>query len=463
MNIHVPDYVLKIVKQLQNKNYSAYIVGGAVRDSLLGISPKDWDVATSALPEQIKEVFSDGSLFKAHPIGEKYGTITVAYCNDRYDSVGKPVDRFVEVTTFRKDGVYFDGRRPDKVEFVDDITQDLSRRDFTMNAMAYDPVSKVLLDPFGGYEHLQAGRLKFVGNAAKRIIEDPLRILRAVRFAAKYHLSFCISEEEEIREHRCLLNRVSIERINKEFSEMLLGNSPVEALFDLCLLDLMFLISPMHKLGQRQTQTYPHKHNVMLHMFNVVGGLAGCGNLPLLLAGLFHDIGKPLCATEDDRGIHFYGHEKISAAIAKEELKRLKYPSDVINKTVLLIENHMFSEDMKDKGIRNLVKRVNYDWDIIDDLFELKESEIKSMQPDFWVKKREPLAKLKERVNKLRNAMITMHNLPINGTDIIEELKIQPGKEVGNALELAHKFSWDGSKSKKEILNYLKGDISWRI
>lgn len=452
---NIPRCALLAIERLQSKGYQAYIVGGAVRDSLLGQKPQDWDISTSALPVEVESIFSD---CKTIPTGKEHGTITVLVPDESNTS------RMVEITTFRKDDVYFDGRRPSRVEFVDDIVGDLSRRDFTINAMAYNPTSNELIDPFGGREHLEMGIISFVGDAKKRIIEDPLRMMRAIRFATKYQFAICATSGHAIWNYSYMLNRVSIERINDELAKMMLGEFPGDSLSRLSEYQILELILPMHKLSLHQEQTFPHTESVLGHSVDVVANLGGCGNLPLLLAGLFHDVAKPLCASQDDRGIHFYGHAQISSQIARHELRRLRFSNDTVDRVVFLVRNHMFDENMKDRGIRRLIERANFNWGLIDDLFELKKADLKSMHPDFLAAKKEQIENLYEKVKSFKHKKILhVRDLPINGNDIIQYFDIKPSKEIGQALKSALEYSFDAPRSKSEILRHLEqNQVQWR-
>lgn len=430
--MNIPHDVLHIARTLKDHGFHGYIVGGAVRDLIMNRSPKDWDVATNATPDQVESIFT-----KTVPTGKKHGTITVFVDGDGY-----------EITTFRQDGDYTDGRRPDSVTFANDVTVDLARRDFTINAMAYDPLTDSLVDPFSGVDHCKNRILRFVGNGRDRIVEDPLRILRGVRFAAEYNLCIDPDNYDLYSFYSFLINRISAERIRAELSKMLMGENPLKALRLLDSFGLLRLISPMHGLADGMAQCDPHMYDVLGHTLMTVRYLRDMtDDLPLLLAGLFHDIGKPLAQTIDNDGrIRFYGHDISGASIARDDLSRLRFPNVIIDTTCLLIRHHMFDLDMGPKGVRRLLKALGAD--LFAKLLLLKKADILATghNPD------QDLAKLDKIKNLASSTQDSDLQLAINGYDLMD-IGVTPGPMMGQALAyLGDLVLDDPTKNRKDDL-----------
>lgn len=306
----VPSGARTIIRGLQNEGFSAYVVGGCVRDSLLGLEPKDWDICTSAKPEEMKEYFTRCSV-RTIDTGLQHGTITVDL-----ERNGK-----FEVTTYRVDGNYSDSRHPDSVEFVDDIEQDLSRRDFTINAMAYN--TTVIVDPFSGQEDLKNGLIRCVGNPDDRFGEDALRILRAMRFASTYGFSIEEATAKSIHKNKDKLKNIAAERIQTELCKMLCGKGILNILIEYS--DVIATIIPELEpcIGFDQNNRF-HEFTIYDHIAHSVANYEATDavvNMSLLL----HDIGKPCCYTEDEKGGHFYGHGVHSRDLAEKALNRLRF------------------------------------------------------------------------------------------------------------------------------------------
>lgn len=291
--ISIPKGARAVLLNLRYENHEAYVVGGCVRDSLLGKEPKDWDICTSATPDEVKELMHRRGI-KTIDTGLQHGTVTVDM-----GTVGK-----YEVTTFRIDGNYTDGRHPDYVEFTESIYKDLSRRDFTINAMAYN--SAGLIDPFHGRDDLQAGIIRCVGNPDERFEEDALRILRALRFAATYGFSIEEQTAAAIHKDAWMLKRIAAERINGELCKMLLGDGILNVLLNFS--DVIATIIPEMEpcIGFEQNNKY-HQYTVYEHIAHAVANYKGT-DVSVKVALLLHDIGKPQCYTEDENGGHFHGH-----------------------------------------------------------------------------------------------------------------------------------------------------------
>ena len=330
----LPEYVLSCIDALENAGFAAYAVGGCVRDSLLGPEPADFDLCTAALPEQTEAVFRDRKLVLA---GKKHGTVGVV-----------TEGGVVEITTFRTEGDYRDNRHPEWVAFVDDVTADLARRDFTVNAMAYSP-TRGFADPFGGREDLQNRVLRAVGDPEQRFREDSLRILRGARFAAKYRLTPDPATEKAMTALRGLMDNLARERVYEELCKFLL----------VCELSDLERFTPVitaaipelePSVGFQQHNPH-HIHDVWGHTVRVVAGVPQI--LPLRWAALLHDAGKPATFTRDETGRgHFYGHPKVSAQIADTVLHRLRAPTALRQQAVLLIDRHMVTLEPDTKLLR---------------------------------------------------------------------------------------------------------------
>ena len=332
--MYLPPDVKACIDALEQAGFAAYAVGGCVRDSLLGRIPADFDLCTAALPEQTEAVFRDHKLVLA---GKKHGTVGVVTPSG-----------VVEITTFRTEGEYRDNRHPEWVEFVTDITGDLARRDFTVNAMAWSPY-RGFADPFGGQEDLKNHILRAVGDPAQRFREDSLRILRGARFAAKYHLATEPETETAMFALRDLMENLARERVFEELSKFLLvcDAGDLER-FAPIITAVIPELAPCVGFDQHNPH---HIYDIFQHTARVVAGVPPI--LPLRWAALLHDVGKPACFTreEDGRG-HFYGHPKVSADMADAILRRLKAPTALREDVVFLCDRHMVTLEPDPKILR---------------------------------------------------------------------------------------------------------------
>lgn len=418
MVINIPNDVKKLLNQLQNSGHEAYIVGGCVRDSILGRIPKDWDICTSATPDQMEDVFLNNITI---PTGLKHGTITVFMSNQGY-----------EVTTFRIDGKYSDGRRPDTVEFTTSLEEDLSRRDFTMNAMAYSEETG-LIDPFNGLDYLNSKIVRCVGNPIERFQEDGLRMLRAIRFASQLEFKIERNTAKAIIDNRMLLRCVSQERIREELNKILLSNNPDGGITSLKTLGLLNYIIPELQNCYNFEQFNPnHDKDVFEHTMNVLSSIQS--KLELRLAALFHDIGKPNTFTMDEDGVgHFYGHHKESARICREVMTKLKYSNREIEYVSELVYHHMTKyEKLRIPSVKKFINKVGTDK--LDDLFKLFIADRISSKPPYEF---DDIYKLKFECEKviLEKQPLNINDLDINGYDLME-IGIPQGKEIGSTLNL---------------------------
>ncbi|SHI97104.1 CCA tRNA nucleotidyltransferase [Lutispora thermophila] len=435
MKIDIPHYVRGILDRLIDNGYEAYIVGGCIRDILLKKHPEDWDVTTSALPEEVIKIFNDKTVVNT---GEKYGTVTVI------NGDGK-----VEVTTFRKEGDYSDGRHPDWVSFGNNIEDDLRRRDFTVNSMAWNPI-KGIVDPFGGEEDIAKGTIRTVGNPLHRFSEDGLRMMRAVRFAS--NLNFTIVDEtlEAIKYMAASIKNISMERIREEFFKIIVGTNPKYGLNLLLDTRLMDFILPelLITIGFQQNNPY-HDMDVFHHTLCVLEKTPPV--LHIRLAALFHDIGKPYCYTEDEEGIgHFYGHNKKSVQIAEQILKRLKSPNKLIRKVSILVEHHMRYYNSNERyEIKKLICEVGKD--NIFDLLSLQKADAMCKNKEGLIDNAHNMEKtVKEIISN--NEPLCLQDLAINGEDLMKS-GLKPGIDMGKALnELLNMVIKNPELNNKETL-----------
>lgn len=422
VNICIPQDVKTIIDTLKSQGYEGYIVGGCVRDSLLGKQPKDWDITTNALPEKTIEIFKDKG-FRVVETGLRHGTVTIVMNKIGY-----------EVTTFRIEGGYSDNRHPDYVSFTTSIKEDLSRRDFTVNAMAYNEVSG-LVDYFNGISDLDNKIIRTVGLAEDRFNEDALRMLRAIRFSAQ--LGFKLETKDlfiSIKKNAELIKNISKERIREELSKILISDKPSTGIVTLKETGLLqYIIPELIPTIDFQQHNKHHDKDVFNHTLAVLDNTPD--KLELRLAALFHDIGKPKCFTiGDDKQGHFYGHNKVSAQISREILKRLRFDNKTIDKVSLLVFEHMSKFDkIKLPGIKRFINRVGVE--NLEDLFQLQIADTKGS-----AKRSQDTSKiidLKEKCQAILNEKqpLTVRDLAVNGDDLMK-LGIKQGKEVGNALKM---------------------------
>lgn len=436
MKITYPEEVEIIFKELNNKGYSRYIVGGCVRDILLGKEPFDWDICTDAKPEDIQRIFKK---FHTIPTGVKHGTITVVIYKKNF-----------EVTTFRTDKDYIDHRRPREVEFTSNIYEDLKRRDFTINALAYNEFDG-LVDCFNGLRDLKEKILRTVGNADERFNEDALRIIRGVRFSAQ--LDFEIDEDTALAmtSNRALLEDISKERIREEFIKILLTDKPSEGIKKLINLRLMEYIMPelLDCVGFEQKNPN-HNKDVFNHIMEVLDNTEK--DVYLRLAALLHDIGKPQCFTVDENGKgHFYGHHKKSAEIAENILTRLKFDNKTIGIVKLLVNEHMSRyEFLREKSIKKFINKIGID--NLDRLFRLQVADIKDSKPPHDFSKLEHFRDECTRIINQKEPM-SVKDLDINGYDIMN-LGINQGKEIGDMLNYLLDIVLENPElNRKELLS----------
>ncbi|MEX6494268.1 CCA tRNA nucleotidyltransferase [Fusobacterium animalis] len=424
---------IKILNKL-NKCGKGYIVGGAIRDILLGLKPKDVDFATNLSYETLKTLFSE---YTPKETGKSFGVLRIRVNNVDY-----------EIAKFRED-IY---GKEEKVSFVDDIKNDLARRDFTINAMAYNQ-KEGIIDLYNGQKDIENRIINFVGNAEERIIEDPLRVLRAFRFMSRLNFSLSENTIEAIKNQKFLLKNIPEERITMEFSKLLLGDNIKNTLTLMKDTGVLELIISEFKATYDFNQCNPH-HNLDLfnHIINVVSKVPA--DLELRYSALLHDMAKPIVQIFDEEGIaHYKTHEIVGADMARDILTRMKLPVKLIDTVVEIIKKHMILyKDITDKKFNKLLSEMGYDnlWRLIEHSIadnSSKNDEVVSTENDLH-------ERLKRAVEK--QMQVTVNDLAVNGKDLIE-LGFT-GKEIGEIKkELLDKYLSEEIQNKKEkMLNYVK-------
>lgn len=416
MEINLPENVLNILSRLTSAGFLSYVAGGAVRDAVMGKLPHDYDIATNATPEQTKALFR-------HTIetGIKHGTVTVVENKTGY-----------EITTFRCDGEYTDGRHPKSVKFVADPEEDCARRDFTINALMYNPKDG-LLDYFGGLKDIERGVIRCVGEPIKRFEEDALRMLRAVRFSAV--LSFEIENDtwNAIKKCAVLIKQVSNERILEELNKILLSEHPdyIGKLHSCGL--LKYIMPELERCFNEPQRNKYHIYDVGEHILHTVQGTPP--DLVLRWAALMHDIGKPCCSSTDQNGIiHFYGHHRESGRIAVDLLHRLRMNNDTIRDVAVLVENHDVRVEPSLPAVKRMMSRTG---DVLfEKLMALQLADNMAKNPEHFPEKKKRI----EDAYRIYKEILAEHqpylvsHLAVNGRDLIKA-GFRPGREIGDTLK----------------------------
>lgn len=466
MQQHVPQPVIHIICALEQAGFEAYIVGGCVRDILLGRVPKDWDVTTNALPENIQGLFPD------HVYENTFGTVGVKVPRFHPGTPEKYEHDIIEVTTYRTEAGYSDRRRPDRVAFVTSLTEDLARRDFTINAMAAalkspetssTPITCTLslVDPFGGQKDLEQKLIRAVGDPGTRFDEDALRMMRALRLTAELRTpgekkdipNWQIDDAtlSAIKKRPIHLKEISLERIRDELSRIILSKNPA---FGITLLEetgLLKHIIPELQEGIDVGQNLHHIYTVWEHNLRALDTCPS-QKLHVRLAALLHDVGKP--RTKRGQGYHstFYNHDHVGARMTKAILARLRYPRDVIDKATLLVDNHLFYYnvgEVTEASVRRLIKKVG-----LENMHDLMDVRIGDRLGS-GVPKAKPykLRHLEYMIEKVSQDPVSVKMLKINGQDLMQNLKLTPGPKIGAILDvLLAEAIEDPSTNTKEIL-----------
>lgn len=418
MIITLPDKVKKIIGILTEAGFEAYAVGGCIRDTLLGRTPEDWDITTSAQPGQVKSLFR-----RTIDTGIKHGTVTVMLDKEGF-----------EVTTYRIDGEYEDGRHPKEVIFTRSLREDLKRRDFTMNALAYND-QKGLVDLFGGLGDMQKGCIRCVGDALERFTEDALRIMRAIRFSAQLGYEIEESTREAIVQLAPRLGQISAERIRAELVKLLVSDHP-DYLRMAYEAGVTAVILPELDIAMETPQNHPHHcYSVGEHLLHSMKEIAPVKELRLAM--LLHDIGKPAVKTQDEEGIdHFHGHPEVSARMAEDILRRLRFDNDTISVVSRLILYHDYGSGVMPD--RRMVRRAmnKMGEDLLPMIIQVKQADILSQSGHC----REEKLKQLERWNVLyqeimeKRECVSIKSLAVTGRDLIA-LGMKPGPQLGDTLK----------------------------
>jgi len=452
MHARIPADVLAVCRRLRGAGHEAHLVGGGVRDMLLGRPPADFDVATDAVPEAVMELF--GKNF-AVPTGLKHGTVTVL------TDTSPP--RHVEVTTFRGEGTYLDGRRPSSVTYVKSLAEDLARRDFTMNAIAYDPLADAVSDPFDGQGDLTRRLIRAVGDPIARFREDGLRPMRAVRQAAQLAFGIDPPTQAAIEPTLDVFRKVSAERIRDELLKMLAAPQPSRGLRLMRATGLLGEVIPELLEGVGCTQNRFHKHDVFEHTLNVVDETEG--DAIRRLGALLHDVGKPRARQPREGApgeFSFFQHEYVGAEMADEICRRLKLGNADRERVVGLVKNHMFfyAPDWTDGTVRRFVKRVG-GHEALGDLFALRAGDVRGR--GFGEDPENELGELRKRVESVaaEDAVMKVGDLAINGADVMRVLAVRPGRVVGEVLEkLLERVMDDPTLNERDKLEALLAEIA---
>lgn len=434
-----PAEVHAVLGELGGRGYEAWVAGGCLRDAMLARPPKDWDVATNASPEEIQKLFPD-SFYE-----NKFGTVGVKTGSQ------DPALALVEVTTFRRDIGYSDKRHPDHVEFAKTIEEDLSRRDFTINAMAHDGTR--LADPFFGAQDLEQKQIRAVGDPSQRFSEDALRLMRGVRFATDLGFSIEDKTNTAMREHAGLLEFIAKERISDELKKTIMAQRPERGVEMLRETGLLKHVLPELEEGWGVTQNKHHIYTVWEHNVRALAYAAQQDyGFVVRLASLLHDVGKPRAKRGDGPDSTFYGHEVIGGRMALQMLERLRFPKHDIEKIALLVRAHMFNYDpdvVTDSSVRRLVAKVGTE--NIRELVEVREAD----RIGSGVKKAVPykLRHFMFRVEKVLTEPVSRKQMKLNGDELMRELALQPGLRVGAILEaLFEDVLDDPERNDKEAL-----------
>lgn len=436
--IQLPEKVNTIITTLQDHGFEAYAVGGCVRDSILGRTPEDWDITTSAMPEETKSLFD-----KTFDTGIEHGTITVLLGKEGF-----------EVTTYRIDGEYEDSRHPKEVTFTRNLREDLLRRDFTINAMAYNS-KEGLVDIFGGMEDLKRRVIQCVGDAMERFSEDALRILRGVRFAAQLGFSIEENTRNGMKELAPTLQNISAERIQVELVKMLVSDRP-GLLRDACELGITRQFLPeFDVLMETKQETPHHMYNVGEHTLHALENVRA--DKVLRLTMLLHDMGKPALKTVDENGVaHFKKHALESEAITKTILRRLKFDNDTLHKVSRLVLYHDYRMPATAKNVRRAMNKIGED--LFPYYMEVRRADVLAQSMYLREEKIENLDEIEALYRDIVEARqcVSLKTLAVTGKDLIDA-GMQPGKEIGEKLNelLELVIEQPELNEKEELLRHL--------
>ena len=432
--MRLPKDVQYIISQLERAGYEGYAVGGCVRDTILSKQPDDWDITTSATPMQVKALFA-----RTVDTGIKHGTITVLIQKKGY-----------EVTTYRIDGEYDDSRHPREVTFTASLSEDLQRRDFTINAMAYNERTGII-DEFGGMQDLENRIIRCVGNPIERFTEDALRIMRAVRFSAQLGYRIEENTQNAIRQLSSTLRNISVERINIELTKLMVSEHP-DYLRDAYEMGITAVVLPEFDHIMQTTQNHPHHcYNVGEHTLHAL--METPPDKVLRYAVLFHDFGKALTKSTDENEIdHFYGHAQISYELTHEIMKRLRFDNDTLYQVEKLVKYHDITIELTPEAVRRVMALMGEE--LFPMLLTVRQADLMA-QSDYQREEKENTAREVQRIYKQileQKECISLKTLAVNGSDLIEA-GVKPGKEIGEQLNhLLDIVLKDPQKNTKEYL-----------
>ncbi len=435
IDFNYPKELLTVIKKIESLGFKAYLVGGALRDILLDKIPKDYDIATDATPDIIIKNFN-----KVIETGLKHGTVTIVI--DKFD---------FEVTTFREDGEYQDFRRPKEISFSKDIETDLERRDFTINAFAYNPINNRFIDLFNGLDDLTNSYIRAIGVAEKRFLEDALRMMRAIRFAVVLNFEIDKKTFDAIKKLSENIQYISVERVRIEFEKILLSDYPKRGLDLLKDSGLLKYILPELEKTVGVTQNKYHIYDVYTHILVALQNSEK--DLIVRLSVLFHDIAKPDVREVINDKVTFYNHEIVGVEVANNVLRRLKYSNNIIEQVTHLVRNHMFHYQpiWKDTTIKRFIKRVKPEY--LEKLLKIREADVSASNLEYEDDTYKELFVRVKQILEDDTNIFTIKELDIDGNDIIKRLKIRPSKKIGEILNYLLEYVIENpNDNKKEIL-----------
>ena len=442
-NIEVPVSVNYIIQELEKCGHEAYMVGGCVRDSVLGRKLHDYDICTSATPGEILEVFPNEEVI---PTGLKHGTVTILINKEPY-----------EVTTYRIDGDYSDNRRPDNVTFTKSLVEDLQRRDFTINAMAYNPKTG-LIDPFSGMEDIKYKKIRCVGSAEDRFNEDALRILRAIRFEAQLGFTGLPETMFEIGRQYERLKDISVERINSEFCKIVASDQFCVEL--VLYTDVFSLFIPELKdtIGFKQNNPY-HAYDVFDHTVHAIEQCES-DDLIVRLAVFFHDFGKPHSYQDGEDDIrHFKGHGKVSSDITDTIMKRLRFDNETRNNVVELVYYHDATFEVGKKYVKRWLNKIGEKQ--FRRLLKVRKADIKGQKPDYEKSRIEKVNNIENILEEIlsEKSCFSLKDLTVNGNDVKEVMKLKEGQDIGYWLNEILKRVIDGEleNNRDDLVYWMTG------
>jgi tRNA nucleotidyltransferase (CCA-adding enzyme) len=443
INVEVPAPVNYIIQELEKCGHEAYMVGGCVRDSVLGRKPHDYDICTSATPDEILKAFPDEEII---PTGLQHGTVTILINKEPF-----------EVTTYRIDEDYSDNRRPDNVTFTKNLVEDLRRRDFTINAMAYNPKTG-LIDPFNGMEDIKYKKIRCVGSAEDRFNEDALRILRAIRFEAQLGFAGLPETMFEIERQYDRLKNISIERINSEFCKIVASEQFCVELVLYPNVFSLFIPELKDLIGFQQNNPY-HAYDVFDHTVHAIEKCES-DDLVVRLAVFFHDFGKPHSYQDGEDGIrHFKGHGKVSAEITDSIMKRLRFDNETRNNVVELVYYHDATFEVGNKYVKRWLNKIGEKQ--FRRLLEIRKADIKGQKPDYEESRIEKVNNIENILEEIlsEKSCFSLKDLAVNGNDVKEVMKLKEGKDIGYWLNEILKRVIDGEleNNKDDLVYWMTG------